>query len=167
MEALPLVTAPQGELPLSAIHINLEEKEKQIRSFLIEGHLINTIRVACASYEDYSHWLLCLRAVSRRDGAPLLSGPEGVLGPLGPVQVRSQQGPCSQVLDSGESQRQRVEPDMGKVGRGIEAAGSRPPARVTGWPTSQGWPRLTLLILHEPPTFTSHTPPPRAWCCPA
>lgn len=28
---------PQGELPLSAIHINLEEKEKQIRSFLIEG----------------------------------------------------------------------------------------------------------------------------------
>lgn len=29
--------APQGELPLSAIHINLEEREKQIRSFLIEG----------------------------------------------------------------------------------------------------------------------------------
>ncbi|XP_051695462.1 pleckstrin homology domain-containing family N member 1 isoform X1 [Oryctolagus cuniculus] len=76
----------KGELPLSAIHINLEEKEKQIRSFLIEGHLINTIRVACASYEDYSHWLLCLRAVSRRDGAPLLSGPEDVLGSLGPAQ---------------------------------------------------------------------------------
>lgn len=33
------VAAPQGELPLSAIHINLEEKEKQIRSFLIEGGL--------------------------------------------------------------------------------------------------------------------------------
>lgn len=33
------LTAPQGELPLSAIHINLEEKEKQIRSFLIEGGL--------------------------------------------------------------------------------------------------------------------------------
>lgn len=29
--------APQGELPLSAIHINLNETEKQIRSFLIEG----------------------------------------------------------------------------------------------------------------------------------
>ena len=29
--------APQGELPLSAIRINLEERDKQIRSFLIEG----------------------------------------------------------------------------------------------------------------------------------
>lgn len=34
-----LVT-PQGELPLSAIHINLEEKEKEIRSFLIEGRVL-------------------------------------------------------------------------------------------------------------------------------
>ncbi|XP_019567719.2 pleckstrin homology domain-containing family N member 1 isoform X1 [Rhinolophus sinicus] len=66
----------KGELPLGAIHINLEEKEKQIRSFLIEGHLINTIRVVCASYEDYSHWLLCLQTVSRREGAPLLPSPE-------------------------------------------------------------------------------------------
>ncbi|XP_072587015.1 pleckstrin homology domain-containing family N member 1 isoform X1 [Vulpes vulpes] len=66
----------KGELPLSAIHINLEEKEKQIRSFLIEGRFINTIRVVCASYEDYSHWLLCLQTVSHRDGVPLLLGPE-------------------------------------------------------------------------------------------
>ncbi|XP_008567905.1 PREDICTED: pleckstrin homology domain-containing family N member 1 isoform X2 [Galeopterus variegatus] len=70
----------KGELPLSAIHINLEEKEKQIRSFLIEGRLINTIRVLCASYEDYSHWLLCLRTVSCRDGGPLLPSPESFPG---------------------------------------------------------------------------------------
>ncbi|XP_045437164.1 pleckstrin homology domain-containing family N member 1 isoform X3 [Pipistrellus kuhlii] len=70
----------KGELPLSAIHINLEEKEKQIRSFLIEGPLINTIRVLCASYEDYSHWLLCLQTISHREGAPLLPGPEGFPG---------------------------------------------------------------------------------------
>ncbi|XP_070259924.1 pleckstrin homology domain-containing family N member 1 isoform X2 [Myotis yumanensis] len=77
----------KGELPLSAIHINLEEKEKQIRSFLIEGPLINTIRVLCASYEDYSHWLLCLQTISRREGAPLLPGPEGFPGLRGPLQV--------------------------------------------------------------------------------
>lgn len=53
------------------------------------GPLINTIRVLCASYEDYSHWLLCLRAASRRDGAPMLPGPESCLMP---IQVRSLQG---------------------------------------------------------------------------
>ncbi|XP_034526896.1 pleckstrin homology domain-containing family N member 1 isoform X2 [Ailuropoda melanoleuca] len=71
---------PCGELPLSAIHINLEEKEKQIRSFLIEGRLINTIRVVCASYEDYSRWLLCLQTLAPRDGAPPPGGPEGFPG---------------------------------------------------------------------------------------
>jgi hypothetical protein len=39
MKAKSSLPAPQGELPLSAIHINLEEKEKQIRSFLIEGEV--------------------------------------------------------------------------------------------------------------------------------
>ncbi|KAM5320835.1 pleckstrin homology domain-containing family N member 1 isoform 2-T2 [Glossophaga mutica] len=77
----------KGELPLSAVRINLEEKGKQIRSFLIEGRLINTIRVLCASYEDYSHWLLCLRAVSPREGAPLLPGPESPPGLRAPTQV--------------------------------------------------------------------------------
>ncbi|XP_024410660.1 pleckstrin homology domain-containing family N member 1 isoform X2 [Desmodus rotundus] len=77
----------KGELPLSAIHINLEEKGKQIRSFLIEGRLINTIRVLCASYEDYSHWLLCLQTVSHREGAPLLPGPESPPGLWAPTQV--------------------------------------------------------------------------------
>lgn len=77
----------KGELPLGAIHINLEEKEKQIRSFLIEGRLINTIRVVCASYEDYSHWLLCLQTVCRRQGAPLLPGPESFPGLRVPAQA--------------------------------------------------------------------------------
>uniref|UniRef100_A0A2K5WXQ0 Pleckstrin homology domain containing N1 n=1 Tax=Macaca fascicularis TaxID=9541 RepID=A0A2K5WXQ0_MACFA len=70
----------KGELPLRAVHINLEEKEKQIHSFLIEGPLINTIRVVCASYEDYSHWLLCLRAVTHRAEAPPLPGAESFPG---------------------------------------------------------------------------------------
>ncbi|XP_034359046.1 pleckstrin homology domain-containing family N member 1 isoform X2 [Arvicanthis niloticus] len=77
----------KGELPLSAIHINLEEKEKEIRSFLIEGRLINTIRVVCASYEDYSQWLLCLKTVSHRDGAHLLPGSESFPGLQRPTQV--------------------------------------------------------------------------------
>ncbi|XP_010348680.1 pleckstrin homology domain-containing family N member 1 isoform X1 [Saimiri boliviensis] len=78
----------KGELPLRAVHIDLEEKEKQIRSFLIEaphsvgvpGPLINTIRVVCSSYEDYGHWLLCLRAVTHREGARRLPGTESFLG---------------------------------------------------------------------------------------
>ncbi|XP_055984375.1 pleckstrin homology domain-containing family N member 1 isoform X2 [Sorex fumeus] len=70
----------KGELPLSAIHINLEEKEKQIRSFLIEGPLINTIRVVCASYEDYSRWLLCLQAVTGPQGFPGLQAPTQTRG---------------------------------------------------------------------------------------
>ncbi|XP_045837855.1 pleckstrin homology domain-containing family N member 1 isoform X2 [Meles meles] len=70
----------KGELPLSTVHINLEEKEKRIRSFLIEGPLINTIRVLCASYEDYSHWLLCLQTVSPRAGGPPPAGLPGLWG---------------------------------------------------------------------------------------
>lgn len=77
----------KGELPLSAIHINLEEKEKQIRSFLIEGRLINTIRVVCASYEDYSHWLLCLQTVCREDRASPPPGPESLPGLRASTQV--------------------------------------------------------------------------------
>ncbi|XP_065741647.1 pleckstrin homology domain-containing family N member 1 isoform X1 [Phocoena phocoena] len=70
----------KGELPLSAIHINLNETEKQIRSFLIEGRLINTIRVVCASYEDYGHWLLCLQSACREDRTSSLPGPESFPG---------------------------------------------------------------------------------------
>lgn len=61
-------------------------------SVCLAGRLINTIRVVCASYEDYSLWLLCLQAVSCRDGAPRLLGPESFLGPRRPTQVRGQQG---------------------------------------------------------------------------
>nr|XP_058915702.1 pleckstrin homology domain-containing family N member 1 isoform X11 [Kogia breviceps] len=78
---------PQGELPLSAIHINLEEREKQIRSFLIEGRLINTIRVVCASYEDYRHWLLCLQTICREDRASPPPGPESFPGLRAPPQA--------------------------------------------------------------------------------
>ncbi|XP_060055797.1 pleckstrin homology domain-containing family N member 1 isoform X2 [Erinaceus europaeus] len=67
----------KGELPLSAVHINLEEKDKQIRSFLIEGPLINSIRVLCATYEDYSRWLLCLQELASRDTP---SAPPSLLG---------------------------------------------------------------------------------------
>ncbi|KAG3281850.1 pleckstrin homology domain-containing family N member 1 isoform X3 [Ictidomys tridecemlineatus] len=75
----------KGELPLTAIHIDLEEK--QTRSFLISGRLIHTIRVLCASHEDYRHWLLCLQRVSRQDGGPLLLNPESFPGLQGPTQV--------------------------------------------------------------------------------
>ncbi|XP_030738459.2 pleckstrin homology domain-containing family N member 1 isoform X3 [Globicephala melas] len=77
----------KGELPLSAIHINLNETEKQIRSFLIEGRLINTIRVVCASYEDYGHWLLCLQSACRGDRTSPLPGPESFPGLRVPPQA--------------------------------------------------------------------------------
>lgn len=58
----------------------------------MSGPLINTIRVLCASYEDYSHWLLCLQTVSARaGGAP----PAGLPGLWGSTQVR---GPQEEML---------------------------------------------------------------------
>uniref|UniRef100_A0A8C6A617 Pleckstrin homology domain containing N1 n=1 Tax=Marmota marmota marmota TaxID=9994 RepID=A0A8C6A617_MARMA len=85
-EGIGLTHCPQGELPLTAVHINLEEK--QTRSFLISGRLIHTIRVVCASHEDHRHWLLCLQTISRQDGDPLLLNPESFPGLQGPTQVR-------------------------------------------------------------------------------
>ena len=58
------------------------------------GRLINTIRVVCASYEDYSHWLLCLQTVCQEDRASPPLGPESLPGLRAPTQVRSQQGRC-------------------------------------------------------------------------
>ncbi|XP_058160694.1 pleckstrin homology domain-containing family N member 1 isoform X2 [Dasypus novemcinctus] len=58
----------KGELPLGAVRIHPEEK--QGCSFLIEGPLIHTIRVLCASWEDCRHWLRCLRAVPLRGSSP-------------------------------------------------------------------------------------------------
>ncbi|XP_077930093.1 pleckstrin homology domain-containing family N member 1 isoform X4 [Halichoerus grypus] len=100
----------QGELPLSAIHINLEEKEKQIRSFLIEGRFINTIRVVCASYEDYSRWLLRLQTISPRDGAAPLAGPESFAGPRVSTQDQANPG-CTSVS------RQRAELRWSSISR--------------------------------------------------
>ncbi|XP_072464528.1 pleckstrin homology domain-containing family N member 1 [Notamacropus eugenii] len=76
----------KGELSLNTIQLNFEECEKQIRSFLIEGRLINTIRVFCASYEDYQDWLLCFRTVRLgRGGSSTRSGSEGFQGPRPPL----------------------------------------------------------------------------------
>lgn len=61
-------------------------------SVCVLGRFINTIRVVCASYEDYSHWLLCLQTVSHRDGVPLLLGPERFPGLRVSTKVRHQQG---------------------------------------------------------------------------
>lgn len=57
----------------------------------VPGRLINTIRVVCASYEDYGRWLLCLQTVCHKDGASLLPGPESFPGLRAPTQVRGWQ----------------------------------------------------------------------------
>ncbi|XP_051844835.1 pleckstrin homology domain-containing family N member 1 [Antechinus flavipes] len=76
----------KGELPLNSVQLNFEESEKQIRSFLIEGRLINTIRVLCANYEDYQDWLLCWRTVRlKKGGSSTRSGPESFQGPRPPL----------------------------------------------------------------------------------
>lgn len=169
---------PQGELPLSAIRINLEEKGKQIRSFLIEGgwrpglggqarasrvpqlfsgalrgasvarpphgvcvlgRLINTIRVLCASYEDYSHWLLCLQTVSHGDGAPPPPGPESFPGLRVSTQVRGQQGQTLQPP-------LRFWAEGGGVGRERGPAVCLTSPLPAPWCPGPGWwPRLTLL----------------------
>ncbi|KFV72309.1 Pleckstrin homology domain-containing family N member 1, partial [Dryobates pubescens] len=64
----------KGELPLNAIQVLFEENEKS--SFLIEGRLINSIRVICCSYEDYQEWLYCLKTAQFRNTDSSLSGSE-------------------------------------------------------------------------------------------
>ncbi|XP_068014409.1 pleckstrin homology domain-containing family N member 1 isoform X2 [Melanerpes formicivorus] len=64
----------KGELPLNAIQVLFEENEKT--SFLIEGRLINSIRVICRSYEDYQEWLYCLKTAQFRNTDSSLSGSE-------------------------------------------------------------------------------------------
>ncbi|XP_029434804.1 pleckstrin homology domain-containing family N member 1 [Rhinatrema bivittatum] len=63
----------KGELPLNAIRVT-EDKEKWKRSFLLEGTLINTIRVTCSSQEDYQEWLECLRTSKLQNRDSSLSG---------------------------------------------------------------------------------------------
>lgn len=91
----------------------------------VPGRLINTIRVLCSSYEDYSHWLLCLQTVSHREGATLLPGPESLPGLRAPTQVRGQQG-----------------------GAGRGSVRREPAMQLTPCPPTPGpgqWPRLTLF----------------------
>ncbi|XP_009870776.1 PREDICTED: pleckstrin homology domain-containing family N member 1, partial [Apaloderma vittatum] len=68
----------KGELPLNAIQVLFEENEKT--SFLIEGRLINSIRVICRSYEDYQEWLYCLKTAQFRNADSSLSGSESFSG---------------------------------------------------------------------------------------
>ncbi|KAM6371373.1 pleckstrin homology domain-containing family N member 1 isoform 2-T2 [Pluvialis apricaria] len=68
----------KGELPLNAIQVLFEENEKT--SFLIEGRLINSIRVICRSYDDYQEWLYCLKTAQFRNADSSLSGSESFSG---------------------------------------------------------------------------------------
>ncbi|XP_068772043.1 pleckstrin homology domain-containing family N member 1 isoform X3 [Struthio camelus] len=68
----------KGELPLNAIQVHFEENEKT--SFLIEGRLINSIRVICPSYDDYQEWLYCLKTAQFRNADSSLSGSESFSG---------------------------------------------------------------------------------------
>ncbi|KAM4758395.1 pleckstrin homology domain-containing family N member 1 [Cyanocitta cristata] len=68
----------KGELPLNAIQVLFEENDKT--SFLIEGRLINSIRVTCPSYQDYQEWLYCLKTAQFRNADSSLSGSESFSG---------------------------------------------------------------------------------------
>ncbi|KAM9370144.1 pleckstrin homology domain-containing family N member 1 [Phaethornis superciliosus] len=68
----------KGELPLNAIQVLFEENDKT--SFLIEGRLINSIRVICRSYADYQEWLYCLKTAQFRNADSSLSGSESFSG---------------------------------------------------------------------------------------
>ncbi|XP_064381585.1 pleckstrin homology domain-containing family N member 1 isoform X3 [Dromaius novaehollandiae] len=68
----------KGELPLNAVQVHFEENEKT--SFLIEGRLINSIRVICPSYDDYQEWLYCLKTAQFRNADSSLSGSESFSG---------------------------------------------------------------------------------------
>ncbi|XP_058711368.1 pleckstrin homology domain-containing family N member 1 isoform X2 [Poecile atricapillus] len=73
----------KGELPLNAIQVLFEENDKS--SFLIEGRLINSIRVTCRSYQDYQEWLYCLKTAQFRNADSSLSGSESFSGPKPPL----------------------------------------------------------------------------------
>ena len=103
------------------------------------GRLINTIRVLCASYEDYSHWLLCLQTVSHGDGAPPPPGPESFPGLRVSTQVRGQQGQTLQPP-------LRFWADGGGGGRERGPAVCLTSPLPAPWCPGPGWwPRLTLL----------------------
>ncbi|XP_069320736.1 pleckstrin homology domain-containing family N member 1 [Eulemur rufifrons] len=113
----------KGELPLSALGIRPEEEE-EAHAFLIEGPLINTIRVVCASYEDHSHWLFCLRTISGRDPAP--GAPSGEAVGSGAAGGRGAPSPDGQASrDSG-----RLEPPSTRTSRALPVSSLPGPARA-------------------------------------
>ncbi|XP_041888074.1 pleckstrin homology domain-containing family N member 1 isoform X3 [Corvus kubaryi] len=78
MSEEPSVLCFKGELPLNAIQVLFEDNNKT--SFLIEGRLINSIRVTCPSYQDYQEWLYCLKTAQFRNADSSLSGSESFSG---------------------------------------------------------------------------------------
>ncbi|XP_028920282.1 pleckstrin homology domain-containing family N member 1 isoform X2 [Ornithorhynchus anatinus] len=101
----------KGELPLNSVQLNFEEDGKQIRSFLIEGRLINTIRVTCGSYEDYQDWLQGFRATRFRNGDSSLSGSDSFSGSRLPNYAQGQ-------ADSGGSSTGRRKSGFRRGGSG-------------------------------------------------
>ncbi|XP_072773472.1 pleckstrin homology domain-containing family N member 1 isoform X2 [Taeniopygia guttata] len=96
----------KGELPLNAIQVLFEENDKT--SFLIEGRLINSIRVTCPSYQDYQEWLYCLKTAQFRNADSSLSGSESFSAgskPPHPSQSLAQPGWPTQELHRGNSAR--------------------------------------------------------------
>ncbi|XP_027711358.1 pleckstrin homology domain-containing family N member 1 isoform X2 [Vombatus ursinus] len=122
----------KGELPLNAIQLNFEESDKQIRSFLIEGHLINTIRVLCASYEDYQDWLLCFRAIRlRRGGSSTRSGSESFQGPRPPLPTQGQANPNTSSLGRRRAELRRRSSSRSSKGKGAgQLKGEEPVLRA-------------------------------------
>ncbi|XP_078498477.1 pleckstrin homology domain-containing family N member 1 isoform X1 [Lissotriton helveticus] len=67
----------RGELPLKAIQVTAEEGSRPARSFLIEGRLINTIRVTCSSTDDFEDWLDYIHSAKFQNSDSSISGSEG------------------------------------------------------------------------------------------
>nr|DBA16273.1 TPA: hypothetical protein GDO54_003683 [Pyxicephalus adspersus] len=70
----------KGELPLKAIRVIAEEKEKQKSSFLLEGRYINTIRVICYNQQDYDEWIEHLKRAQQQNRDSSLSGSSSFCG---------------------------------------------------------------------------------------
>ncbi|XP_069466165.1 pleckstrin homology domain-containing family N member 1 [Ambystoma mexicanum] len=85
----------RGELPLKAIQVTAEEGPRPSRSFLIEGRLINTIRVTCSSTDDFQDWMDYIHSAKFQNSDSSCSGSEGF--------TRSRSAHYGQVSGSGRS----------------------------------------------------------------
>ncbi|CAI9586334.1 unnamed protein product [Staurois parvus] len=70
----------KGELPLKAIRVIADEKEKRKSSFLLEGRYINTIRVICYNQQDYDEWIEHLKRAQQQNRDSSLSGSSSFCG---------------------------------------------------------------------------------------